>query len=56
MLLAASPLSPHVLSGFPVLSRFLARPQLLTRYAPLPWEGHRPVYLGSSLHPVRTTS
>jgi hypothetical protein len=25
------PPSPHVPSGFPVLSRFLARPQLLTR-------------------------
>jgi hypothetical protein len=31
MLLAASPPPPHVPSDFPVLYRFLARPQLLTR-------------------------
>jgi hypothetical protein len=32
-------------TGFPALPRFLARPQLLTRSAPLPWEGHPSVRL-----------
>jgi hypothetical protein len=29
---------------FPALSRFLTRPQLLTRIYPLPWEGHPSVH------------
>ena len=40
MVLATSSSPPHILSSFLVSSRFLARPQLLTRYAPLPLEGH----------------
>src|SRR5262245_58879698 len=40
MVLATSSSPPHILSSFLVSSRFLARPQFLTRYAPLPLEGH----------------
>jgi hypothetical protein len=34
MILGTSLLSPRLRSGFPMPSRFLARPQLLTRHVP----------------------
>jgi hypothetical protein len=40
MMLVTSPQPPRLPNALTVSSHFLARLQLLIRYASLPWEGH----------------
>jgi hypothetical protein len=51
MMLTTPPPAPRLLRGFPGSTRFLARPQLLTRHAPLSLERDIPRTTSTRDHP-----